>query len=74
MVQDKTTSKLRIVYDTSAKMKGLMGSSFGQSIFDVPLRFSFHQIALAGDIEKAFLMVLVQEKDCDSLLCEQEDA
>ena len=68
MVQDKTTSKLRIVYDASAKMKGL------QSIFDVPLRFSFHQIALAGDIEKAFLMVLVQENDCDSLLCEQEDA
>ena len=72
--QDKTTSKLRIVYNASAKMKGpslndclYMGPSFGQSIFDILLRFRFHQIALAGDIEKAFLMVLVQEKDRDSL-------
>ena len=61
-------------YDASAKMKSpslndclYMGPNFGQSIFDIFLRFRFHQIALAGDIEKAFLMVSVQEKDRDSL-------
>ena len=72
--QDKTTSKLRIVYDASAKTKGpslndclYTGPSFGQSIFDILLRFRFHRVALMGDIEKAFLMVSVQEKDCDCL-------
>ena len=72
--QDKTTSKLRIVYDASAKTNGpslndclYTGPSFGQSIFDILLRFRFHRVALAGDIEKAFLMVSVQEKDRDSL-------
>ena len=72
--QDKTTSKLRIVYDASAKTSGpslneclYTGPSFGQSIFDILLRFRFHRVALAGDIEKAFLMVSVQEKDRDTL-------
>ena len=73
VVQDKTTSKLRIAYKVSVKTKGpslidclYMGPSFGQSIFNIYLRFRFHQIALAGDIE-AFLMVSVQDKDCNSL-------
>ena len=72
--QDKTTSKLRSVYDASAKTNGpslndclYTGPSFGQSIFDILLRFRFHRVALTGDIEKAFLMVSVQEKDRDSL-------
>ena len=72
--QDKTTSKLRIVYVASAKMKGpslndclYTGPSFSQSIFDILLQFRFHRVALVGDIEKAFLMVSVQEKDRDSL-------
>ena len=71
---DKTTSKLRIVYDASAKTTGpslndclYTRPSFGQSIFDILLRFRFHRVALAGDIEKAFLMISVQEKDRDSL-------
>ena len=72
--QDKTTSKLRIVYDASARTNGpslndclYTGPSFGQSIFDILLRFRLHRVALAGDIEKAFLMVSVDEKDRDSL-------
>ena len=43
------------------------GPSFGQSIFNILLRFRFHRIALAGDIEKAHLMVSVQEEDHNSL-------
>ena len=48
MWYDKTTSKLRIVYDASAKAKGpslndclYTGPSFGQSIFDILLQFRF---------------------------------
>ncbi len=72
--QDKATSKLRIVYDASARAKGpslndclYTGPSFSQSIFDILLRFQLHRVALAGDIEKAFLMVSVSEEDRNSL-------
>ncbi len=69
--QDKSTSKLRIVYDASAKSTGpslneclYTGPKFGQSIFDIILRYRLQLVALAGDIEKAFLM---HERDRDSL-------
>ena len=72
--QDKATSKLRIVYDASARSSGpslndclYTGPKFGQSIFDILLRFRSQRVALIGDIEKAFLMVSVHEQDRDSL-------
>lgn len=72
--QDKTTFKLRIVYDASAKSTGpslndclYTGPSFGQSIFDILIQFRVHGVALAGDIEKAFLMVAVNKVDRDVL-------
>ena len=72
--QDKATSKLRIVYDASARSTGpslndclYTGPKFGQSIFDILLRFRLQRVALIGDIEKAFLMVSVCERDRDSL-------
>lgn len=72
--QDKATTKLRIVYDASARTSGPslnnclhVGPKFGRSIFDILLRFRIHQVALAGDIEKAFLMVAVEERDRNSL-------
>lgn len=71
---DKQTTKLRVVYDASAKVNGLSlneslytGPSFGQSIFDILLRFRLHKVALIADIEKAFLMVGIDEKDRDAL-------
>ena len=71
--QDKTSSKLRIVYDGSAKSNGpslndclYTGPKFDQSIFDILLRFRVHKVALAGDIEKAFLMVSIMKQDRDS--------
>lgn len=60
--QDKVTSKVRIVYDASAR-----GPKFDQSIFDILLHFCLNHVALIGDIEKAFLMVSVSERDRDSL-------
>ena len=44
-----------------------IGPTFGQSILDILLRFRVHPIALAGDIEKAFLMVSVTKRDQDVL-------
>ena len=72
--EDKATSKVCIVYDTSARSTGSSlnddlhtGPSFGQYIFDILLRFRVHTVTLAGDIEKAFLMLEVDERYHDVL-------
>ena len=71
---DKQTTKLRVVYDGSAKTSGpslneclYTGPNFGQNILHILLRFRLHQVALIGDIEKAFLMVSVADCDRDVL-------
>jgi len=71
---DKDTTKLHIVYDASARATGhslndclYVGPPFGQCIFDIILRFRVHEVALAGDIEKAFLMISIVAKDRDAL-------
>ena len=67
--QDKQTTKLRVVYNASAKEDGpslndclYAGPKLGQNIMDIILRFRVHK-ALAADIEKAFLMVSMAERD-----------
>lgn len=72
--RDKQTTKLRIVYDASAKISGSSlndclhaGPKFDQKILDLLLRFRAHRIALTADIEKAFLMIAISEKDRDVL-------
>ena len=62
--EDKQTTKVRILYDASAKSTRPSlndclhaGLSLISDISDVLMRFRYHQIALAADIEKAFLMV-----------------
>jgi hypothetical protein len=68
--RDKQTTKLRVVYDASAKSSGpslndclYTGPAMTQSIMDIILRFRSYKTALAGDIEKAFLMVSVARVD-----------
>ena len=68
--QDKSTSKVRVVYDASARSTGpslndclYTGPKSGQSIFDILLRFRHQRVALTGDIKKAFLKVSVRERD-----------
>ena len=39
------------------------GPKFHQRIFDLLLRFRTHCVALTADIDKAFLMVQVAERD-----------
>ena len=72
--EDKLTTKLRIVYDASARMNGqslndclYAGPTFRQKILDVLIRFRVHNVALVADIDKAFLMISIDEKDRDTL-------
>ena len=55
--KDKQTTKLRIVYDASARDKGLSlngclysGPKFDQSILDILMRFHTYKIAMAADV------------------------
>jgi hypothetical protein len=72
--RDKATTKLRVVYDASAKSTGPSlndclhkGAKFHQLILDLLVRFRSYQVALVADVEKAFLMIGVEEKDRDAL-------
>lgn len=72
--QDKQTSKLRIVYDTSARADSpslndclYVGPKFGQSIMDIILQFRIHSVALMADIEKTFLVISVLPTDRNML-------
>ena len=72
--EDKQTTKVRIVYDASAKSTGpslndclQAGPSLTFEIPDVLMRFRYHQVALVANIEKAFLMVQVAKADRDVL-------
>lgn len=74
--QDRQTTKIQVVYDGSAKEKGQSfsiddclhtGPNYIPLLFDILIRFRSHSIAVAADIEKAFLMVHIAEKDRDSL-------
>ena len=70
----KTTTKIRIVYDGSAKTKRenkslneclLRGPVILEDLCGLLLRFRTHKIGLASDIEKAFLQVGLQEMERD---------
>ena len=72
---DKTTTKIRVVYNASAKSDGklslndclFVGPKFNQKILDILVRFRFYNVALTADMEKAFLMILISEQDRDAL-------
>ena len=66
--RDKSTTKLHIVYNASVKQdRATLNDclyarpTFGQNIMDIILQFRLYKVALAADIEKAFLMVSVME-------------
>jgi hypothetical protein len=72
--QDKQSTKLRVVFDASAKSNGPSlneclhsGPKFNQKIFEILVRFRVHHNAFIADVEKAFLMIGVHEFDCDVL-------
>ena len=72
--RDKSTTKLRIVYDASAKSDGASlndclhaSPALTQSIYDIMTRFRNQRVAILGDIEKVFLMVHMNETNKDVL-------
>ena len=73
---DKDTTKVRIVFDGSAKEKGghsikellYAGPCLLSHIFDVLLRFCFGKIAVVADVQQAFLDVEICEKDKKNFL------
>ena len=73
---DKETTKLRVVYDASAKAQSTTpslndclyaGPPLSSLIYDILLRFRVHKVAISGDIEKAFLNISVDPRDRDYL-------
>ena len=74
--RDLETTKLRIVYDGSAKPPERThslndcletGPNYTPQLFDTLVNFRWHKIGLTADIEKAFLMVGINETDRDML-------
>ena len=71
---DKSTTKVRIVYDASARAGECSlneclykGSSLTPLIFDCWLRFRLHDVAFVADIESAYLQISVDPKQRDFL-------
>ena len=72
--RDKTTIRLRVVYDASAKTTGPSlndcldpGPKFDQRILDILSHFRVHKVAVTADIGKAFLMISVSPQDREFL-------
>ena len=72
--EDYTTSKLRVVYCASSKLKGPslndcleVNESRYTDLFSTLIRFRLHNIAVLAGIEKAFLNIGIQEDDMDVL-------
>ena len=72
--EDHTTSKLRIVHDSSSKLKGLSlndcleaGEIKYTDLFGTLIRFRLHNIAAVADIKRAFLNIGIREGDRNTL-------
>ncbi len=74
--EDKSTTKVRIVFDGSARLSNdelsindclECGPNLVPSLFDILVRFRSHPYALVADIEKAFHMISIKEEDRNAL-------
>ena len=74
--EDKDTTKLRIVFDGSARSEKRhhsindcleKGPNLTPLIFDVLLRFRTHRIGITADIEKAFHQIMIELEDRNML-------
>ena len=70
--EDKSTTKLRIVFDASAKRKGpslndclYSGPSLTASLFSVLMKFREGNVAIVADVEKAFLQISLDPEHRD---------
>ena len=68
---NKKTTKVRVVYDGSAKVVNSLslngclqkGPNLTPKLFNILIKFRSHAITLIADIEKAFLMIGINESD-----------
>ena len=67
---DKSSTKVRIVFDCSAKCEGVSlndmihtGPKLQKDLFDVLIRFRRNPVALACDIREMYLQIATDEKD-----------
>ena len=75
--EDKTSTKLRVVVDASAKSRENVslndvlykGPCLTPLLYDVLLRFRIHPVAIIADIEKAYLQIGIKENHRDFLRC-----
>ena len=74
--QDKQTTKVRIVYDGSAKSTStsfslndclMTGPNLIPKLFNILVKFRWNIVAVTADIEKAFLMISIRPSDRDML-------
>ncbi|KAL0150932.1 hypothetical protein M9458_053851 [Cirrhinus mrigala] len=73
--EDKTTTKLRVVFDASSHEEGcpslndclLTGPNLNPNLLDVLIKFRLHKIAFTADITKAFLQIALAEKEKDAV-------
>ena len=74
--EDKGTTKLRIVFDGSAKVERShhshnecleKGPNLTPLVFDVLLKFRMRYIGITADIEKAFHQIMINTNDRDML-------
>lgn len=72
---DRETTKTRIVFDASSSSPGKLslndvlhpGPNLNPSVLSLLLKFRMYRVAVTADIEKAFLQILLSEKDRDAL-------
>jgi hypothetical protein len=74
--ENADSTKLRIVYDASAKESAeapslndclRTGPSLQNKLWSVFVRGRFHPVAVSGDFHKAFLQVRIKAEDRDAL-------
>ena len=73
--EEKSSTKLRVVFDGSAKVKNgvslndvlYKGPCMNPMLYDLLLKFRVYPIAITADIEKAYLQIVVEEDHRDYL-------
>ena len=73
--EDRSTTKLRIVFDANAKYKDTMplndllykGPCLNADLYSLLLNFRVHPIVLTADIEKVYLQIKINEEHRDYL-------
>ena len=74
--QEAASTKLRVVYDASARAHASApslneclypGPPLQNKLWDVLVRQRFHPVAIFGDIQKAFLQIRIKENERDAL-------